>query len=487
MMTVKEGAGSLSCMMNLRIRAGVLGLVCLMVAASPMLAQNALPLATANGIDAAAAEVLKATGVPSASVAVVQDGKVAYVKAYGMARLEPPMPAEPGMQYSIGSISKQFTAAVVLLLVQDGKVKLVDPVGKYLPELTRANEVTVRQVLSMTSGYQDFWPEDYVMTSMMKPSNPQQILDVWGKKPLDFEPGTQWQYSNTNYVIAGRIAEIAGGKPLIEQLQERIFRPLKMTGVFNSDASRLPSNDPTGYYQHALGPLRPAPQEGTGWMFAAGELAMPASDLALWNISLMDRTLLSPASYDEMFTEVKLKDGKGTGYGLGVEVGTRNGHRYIEHSGEVSGFVSENIVFPDDKAAVTVLTNEDASSAAGALGRKITPLVLGGAIGAASAETVAAEKRALDIFTGLQDGKLDRTQLTEFCDAYFTAEAVQDFAASLKSLGVPTSFKQVAEEKRGGMTFRVFNVSFPNRQVRVTEYEEPDGKLEQYLVIPSGS
>jgi CubicO group peptidase (beta-lactamase class C family) len=454
----------------------------------PMVAQNAVSAATAQGIDAAAAEVLKTTGVPSASVAVVQGGKVAYVKAYGMARLEPPMPAEPGMQYSIGSISKQFTAAVVLLLAQDGKLKLDDPVGKYLPGLTRANEVTIRQVLSMTSGYQDFWPEDYVMTSMMKPANPQEILDVWAKKPLDFELGTEWQYSNTNYVVAGRIAEIVGGKPLIEQLQERIFRPLKMTGVFNSDASLLPANDPTGYYQHALGPLRPAPQEGQGWMFAAGELAMPASDLALWNISMMNRTLLSPASYSEMFTEVKLKDGKGSGYGLGVDLGTRNGHRYIEHSGEVSGFVSENIVFPDDKVAVTVLTNEDASSAASALGRKIAPLVLGGATaGDTSAETAAAEKRARDIFTGLQDGKLDRSQLTPFCDAYFTAEAVGDFAASLKPLGVPTSFKQTGESKRGGMTFRVFNVSFPTKQVRVTVYEMPDGKLEQYLVIPAGS
>jgi D-alanyl-D-alanine carboxypeptidase len=463
----------------------VLELACVMAAVVPMMAQNILPSATANGIDMAAAEVLTATGVPSASVAVVQGGKIAYVKAYGMARLEPPMPAEPGMQYSIGSISKQFTAALVLMLVQDGKVKLDDPVGKYVPELTRANEVTVRQVLSMTSGYQDYWPEDYVMTSMMKPTTPQQILDVWAKKPLDFEPGTQWQYSNTNYVIAGRIAEITGGKPLIEQLQERIFGPLKMAGVFNSDASRLPANDPTGYYQHALGPLRPAPKEGQGWVFAAGELAMPASDLALWNISMMDRSLLAPASYDEMFTEVKLRDGKGTRYGLGVQVGDRNGHRYIEHSGEVSGFVSENIVFPDDKVAVTVLTNEDASSAAGALGRKITPLALSGATGTASAE--AAEKRALDIFTGLQDGKLDRKQLTALCDAYFTPEAVRDFATSLKPLGTPTSFKQVGEEKRGGMTFRVFSVNFPDKQVRVTVYEEPDGKLEQYLVIPSGS
>jgi CubicO group peptidase (beta-lactamase class C family) len=306
---------------------------------------------------------------------------------------------------------------------------------------------------------------------------------------LDFEPGTEWQYSNTNYVIAGRIAEIAGGKPLFEQLQERVFRPLKMTGVFNSDASRLPANDPTGYYQHALGPLRPAPKEGQGWVFAAGELAMPASDLAVWNISMMNRSLLAPASYDEMFTEVKLKDGKGTGYGLGVQVGDRNGHRYIEHSGEVSGFVSENIVFPDDKASVTVLTNEDASSAAGALGRRIAPLVLGGAsaAGASNAEAAAAEKRALDIFTRLQDGKLDRSQLTPFCDAYFTAEAIDDFAASLKPLGAPTSFRQVGESKRGGMTFRVFNVAFPGKQVRVTVYEMPDGKLEQYLVIPTGS
>jgi hypothetical protein len=224
-------------------------------------------------------------------------------------------------------------------------------------------------------------------------------------------------------------------------------------------------------------------------MFAAGELAMPASDLALWNISMMNRMLLAPGSYDVMFTEVKLKDGKGTGYGLGVQVGDRNGHRVIEHGGEVSGFVSENIVFPDDKVAVTVLTNEDASSAAGALGRKIAPLVLGGgsAMGGASAEAAMAEKRALDIFTELQEGKLDRSQLTALCDGYFTQEAVEDFTSSLKPLGTPTSFKQVSEGKRGGMTFRVFNVAFPGRQLRVTVYEMPDGKLEQYLVMPAGN
>jgi len=448
---------------------------------------NTLDAATAARVDDAVQKVIADTGIPSASVALVQHGGIVYLHAYGQARLEPPMPATTEMQYSIGSVSKQFTAALILMLIEDGKMTLDDPVAKYLPHLTRANEVTVRQVLSMTSGYQDFWPEDYVMTSMMQPATPQHILDVWAKKPLDFEPGTKWQYSNTNYVIAGRIAEIAGGKPLIDQLQERIFRPLKMNEVFNSDASRLPATDPTGYYQHALGPLRPAPQEGAGWMFAAGELAMPASDLALWNVSLMNRALLAPTSYDEMFREVKLKDGSGTHYGLGVQVNDRAGHRVISHSGEVSGFVSQNSVYPDDKVAVTVLTNEDASGAAGALARKILQQMLGlGKTNPADA-TAVAEKRALAVFTGLQDGKLDRSQLTEFCNAYFTDEAVTDFSSSLKPLGVPSSFKQLNEELRGGMTFRIFEASFPDRKLRVTVYEEPDGKLEQYLVNASGS
>jgi CubicO group peptidase (beta-lactamase class C family) len=449
---------------------------------------NALDDATAARVDHAVEKVIADTGIPSASVALVEHGQIVYLQAYGKARLEPPMAASTEMQYSIGSVSKQFTAALILMLVEDGKMTLDDPVGKYLPHLTRANEVTVREVLSMTAGYQDFWPEDYVMTTMMAPTTAQHILDVWGGKPLDFDPGTQWQYSNTNYVIAGRIAEIVGGKPLVEQLRARIFDPLQMTGVRDQDASHLPPSDPTGYFQHALGPLRPAPLEGTGWMFAAGELAMSPHDLALWNISMMNRSLLKPASYDAMFTDVKLKSGKPTGYGLGVQVSERDGQRIISHSGEVSGFVSQNTIYPDNKAAVTVLTNIDASSAAATIARALGPIVLAaGANGSPTEGAQAAESRALKIFTGLQNGQLDRSQFTELCNNYFTAEAVQDFASSLKSLGAPQSFRQVAEEPRGGMVFRAFRAEFPNRRLTVTTYEEPDGKLEQYLVLPAAN
>jgi CubicO group peptidase (beta-lactamase class C family) len=448
---------------------------------------NTLDAATVARVDEAVAKVIADTGIPSASVALVQHGDIVYLHAYGKARLEPPLPATTEMQYSIGSVSKQFTAALILMLVEDRKMTLDDPVGKYLPHLTRANEVTVRELLSMTAGYQDFWPEDYVMTTMMVPTTAQHILDVWGAKPLDFDPGTQWQYSNTNYVIAGRIAEIVGGKPLVEQLHARIFEPLHMTGVRDQDASHLPPSDPTGYYQHALGPLRPAPLEGTGWMFAAGELAMSPHDLALWNISMMNRTLMKPESYDAMFTNVLLQNGKPTGYGLGVQVSERDGQRVISHSGEVSGFVSQNTIYPQSKVAITVLTNIDASRAAGTIARALAPIVLTASPSSANATQAAAEARALKIFTGLQNGELDRAQLTDLCNNYFTGEAVQDFATSLKPLGAPQKFSQVAEEPRGGMIFRAFRVEFPNRQLTVTTYEEPDGKLEQYLVLPAGS
>ncbi len=438
-------------------------------------------------IDSIAHDVLATTGVPSASISIVKGGNIVYNKAFGMARIEPPTPATPQMRYSIGSVSKQFTAAAILLLEQDGKLKVDDPVSRYLPELTRANDVTIRMLLSHTSGYQDFWAEDYVMPPMLKPATPQYILDTWAKKPLDFDPGTKWQYSNTNYVVAGRIVELVSGEPLFRFLQERIFTPLQMRSVYNSDLARLGDTDAQGYLRYALGPPRPAPKEGAGWMFAAGELAMPAGDLALWNISMMNRSLLSPESYKEMFASVKLKDGTDTHYGLGVFIEVRNGHIVLEHSGEVSGFVSENAVYPDDHAAITVLTNEDASEAAAGIARQIAPLVLGTPASASVHQADLPLAQAKTIFTDLQEGKLDRSLFTSNCNAYFSEQAIGDFASSLKPLGLPTSFVQAAEELRGGMAFQVFRVGFsdPNKKLVVTTYTMPDGKLEQYLVLPS--
>ncbi len=456
----------------------------------PVLAQQAgqklvvdqLPPALAQKVDQVARHVLEQTGVPSASVAIVRDGKIEYTKGYGMARLEPPTPAEPGMRYSIGSISKQFTAAAILMLQQEGKLSISDPVGKYVPGLTDGDQVTIREILSHTSGYQDYWPEDYVMPPMMKPTTAQHILDVWGKKPLDFAPGTKWQYSNTNYVIAGQIVEKVSGEPLMQFLEDHIFHPLMMKQVWDSDLKELGHTDAQGYVRYALGPPRPAPKEGAGWMFAAGELAMPAYDLAQWDISMMDESLLEKKSYAEMEAPVMLKDGVSSHYGLGLFVQSLDGHKELEHTGEVSGFVSENMVFPKDKVAVVVLTNQIASEAATMIGREVAPLLLG----VEKTTPAAAEAQALQLFESFQKGQIDRSLFTPWCNAYFSQQALGDFESSLGPLGKPESVKMLEREGRGGMVFRAFRVTFPHssRQLIITTYTEPDGKLEQYLVIP---
>jgi CubicO group peptidase (beta-lactamase class C family) len=448
-----------------------------LAAAAPARSQD-LAADVRGKIDRGVAEVLAATGAPSASIAVVQDGRVVYTHAYGHARLDPPKAASPEMRYSIGSISKQFTSTSILLLAEQGKLSLDDAVGKYVNGLTRGGEVTIRQILSMTSGYQDYWPQDYVMPDMLQPTTPQQIVAGWASKPLDFEPGTKWQYSNTNYVIAGMIVEKLAGKPLVEFLAERVFRPLKMLSVANIDEAPLGPEDAARYLRYATGPPRPAPKEGKGWLTAAGELAMTASDLAAWDISIIDQTVLKPASYRLMQTDTLLKSGVATGYGLGVNVGTSQGRRMISHGGEVSGFTASNQVFPDERAAIIVFANMDATAAPGQIASRIAAAVFG----AVDREAELATEQAKKIFDGLQHGRIDRSLFSSNANAYFTEQALADFAASLGPLGAPESFVGNPKSLRGGMIGRTFRIRAGGRNLSLTTFTLPDGKLEQFQI-----
>ena len=364
----------------------------------------------------------------------------------------------------------------MLLLAEQGKLSLDDPVSRFVPNLTRGNEVTIRELLSHTSGYQDYWPQDYVPPFMLQPITADKILDQWARKPLDFDPATEWQYSNTNFVIAGLVVEKASGVPLLQFLSEHIFAPLGMKSVMNIDQNRLTETDATGYLRYAIGPPRLAPKEGKGWLFAAGELAMPAEDLAKWDISMINQTVLRPASYAQMEREVVLKNGLGTRYGLGVDVRQEFGQRAIEHGGEVSGFTAHNIVFPEARMAVVVLVNEDSVEASGDIARNIAALLF------READAGKQEDQSREIFAALQQGKINRGLFTDNCDSYFTEQALKDFASSLGPLGSPTEFTQASKQDRGGMTFRLFEVRFPQKTVEVWERIMPDGKIEQYQV-----
>ena len=439
-----------------------------------------LPQAMVDRIDAIANKALADTGAPSASVAVVKDGKIAYVKAYGSARLEPATAASPEMRYSIGSVSKQFLAGALLELVQEGKLSLDDRVGRYLPSLTRASDITLRQLLSHTSGYQDYYPLDYVAPFMLEPVTAEGILDRWAKKPLDFDPGSEWQYSNTNYVVAGRILEKVAGIPLMAFLESRIFRPLGMQSPIDLDVHPLTSSDAAGYTRFGLGPPRAAPPEAQGWLYAAGELAMTARDLAVWDQSLIEGKLLKATALQEMMKPARLKNGAPLNYALGVGISNASGHPRLEHGGAVSGFVSANAVWLDEGIAAVALTNLDGSDAARAIVNQIGAWLLAEKLDPRAAQPL---EQARQVFSDLQQGRIDRSLLTSDADSYFTSQVLADAAASLKPLGTPQRFEQTSFGLRGGMTYRDFRLGFASaKSLHLSTFSTPDGKLAQYLI-----
>jgi D-alanyl-D-alanine carboxypeptidase len=441
---------------------------------SSIFAQTALSLA--QGLDSDVAAMRSAFGVPSVSVAVIKDGDVVYTKAFGDSDLNKQIAAGTQTRYAVGSISKQFTAAALLLEQEKGKVSLDDKVGKYLPSLTRANEVTIRELLSHTSGYEDYAAQDYLIPSWTKPTTPQAILDGWAKKPLNFDPGTKWQYSNTNYVIAADILEKVSGQELLTYLREHFFAPLGMASA--GDCSVKSDDDASAYTRYALGPARLVGREGPGWYFGAAELCMTVADLAKWDQAFLSKKILAPKSYDEFTREVKLKNGKETGYALGLAVGEFHRTRRVSHSGEVSGFLAANSVFPDKQVAAVVLTNEDGVNLVGPLAQEISALLV-------DPEQAASEKqdRAVsEILHSLQQGTIDRTLLTENANSYFSDIALSDYRSSLAPLGKLQILSLQSKQLRGGMTHLSYRAHFEKNTVLLNIYVMPDGKFEQFLV-----
>ncbi|HEV2568509.1 serine hydrolase domain-containing protein [Sphingomonas sp.] len=426
-------------------------------------------------IDFIAADALKQTGVPSASVAVVTDGKLQFAKAYGQQR-SGTNAASTEAAYPIASVSKQITAAAILLLAEEGKLSLDDPVSRYLPDLADSGRVTVRQLLSHTSGYRDYWPQNYAFSAMFSPIQPQAILDRWAKTPLDFAPGSQWQYSNTGFVAAGQIVEKVSGEPFMRFAQRRIFQPLGMK-VGDADLD-LTARDAQPFTRYALGPVRSAQWVKPGWLYAAGQLATTPSEWAKWSMARIERRLMKPASWEAQEQEVRLTDGKSTRYGLGVFTDEVRGHKRVHHGGAHVGFLSEDRVYPNDKAAVIVFVNADFGDAHTVIADRIEGMILG-----QHPDTAAA--RAL--FDQLRQGRPDRSRYTANFNTYLTSQVIADHRASLTPLGEPQSFIRLRPARlRGGFTSEVFEVRYPKRKLTISMRAEPNGgKVEEFLIYPA--
>ncbi len=440
----------------------------------PRASAASLDAADAARVDEAALEWLKSTGAPSVSLAIVQRGALAYAKAYGLAHEVPGVPATAASRYAIDSVSKQFTAAAILLLAQQDKLSLDDPLAKWFARLGEASRVTLRQLLTHTSGIRDYWPQDFVTPPMVHPTTPQAIIEEWAARPLDFVPGTDWQYSNTGYVLAGEVVERVSGEPLFEFLQRRIFTPLAMMHVadYASPSAGSAPEDAAGYTRFGLGPVIQAPKEGAGWLFGAANLAMRPDELALWDISLIDRSLLNANSYAAQRSPVVLADGTRRPYGLGLHIEDTHGRFSIGHSGSGSGFLADNRVWPNERTAIVILTNNDWASPADLLAR-IAFLVL---------PPTPEEARARALFAGFQSGTVDRSLFTATGNFYLSDEVLADLHASLGGLGRLRLIELTQEYRRGGMVTRSWKILCDGAHLTAIERGYAGGRLDEFMI-----
>jgi CubicO group peptidase (beta-lactamase class C family) len=436
--------------------------------------------AWAGKVDAAVQHCLAHDEAPSASVAIVLDGRVAYVKSYGQAHLAPALPATVATRYQLASLSKTFTAQALLCLEQDGKLSLNDPVGRWLPGLTGADQVKLRQLLNHTAGYPDHYPQSYPAGPRARPVTPDQLLAEWGHHPLLFAPGSQWRYSNLNYVVAGRIAEKAAEEPLFQFMQRRIFAPLGMGNTVDlDDPKSAAASDAIGYERPALAMLQHAPAEGRGWSFAAGQVVSTAGDVARWDAAFLEKKLLAPAQSEEEVTPPKLPSGALAPYALGLFVSKLGGRTAYSNVGQGLGFLAINRLYPDERAAVVVLTNTSASPAFRHIADAVEYIVV---------PASPADAAARVVFLSLQRGEPERARLSADFNAYLDADRVKAYAQSLGPLGEPQSFILRDETVADGLVTRTYEIIAGDRRLSASVLVLPNGQIEQFIVkVATGS
>ena len=350
--------------------------------------------AVAARVDWLVADFQRSTGVPGVSVAVVRAGRDTLVdKGYGVADLENDVPATARTVYRIGSVTKQFTAAAVLQLAEQGRLSLDASLGALLPQVPAAwRAVTVRQLLNHTSGIRDYteigprWVRRY-----REDMPPDSIVALVRDDTLDFAPGSKWAYSNTGYVLLGMVIEKASGASYAAYLREHFFQPLGLTQTYYCDVAPVIKHRAQGY-ERQPGGLVNAGYLSMTQPFAAGALCSTVGDLAAWNRALATGRVVGAASWARMTTP----EGAAARahYGYGIESDTLAGHREIAHTGGINGFLSANSYFPDDSLSVTVLTNSG-SSPPNRLLDKIARVALGVPLPAApKVVALSADERA---------------------------------------------------------------------------------------------
>lgn len=460
----------------------------------------------AGSVDPAAvrstvAGLLKARGLVGLSAAVVENGATALAEGFGVRSQATGEPVAADTMFAIGSITKQFTAACVLLLAEDGKLAVTDKVAKWYPALTRAADITLLDLMNHVSGYADYYPLDFVDRPMAAATPSDEVIRRFATRPLDFEPGARYSYSNTGYLILGRVVEKVSGQPFGAFLDRRVLKPLGMAHtVFEPDP--LGPGCARGHMSFWLGAPEIVPLEGPGWVAAAGALFSTPSDLAVWDLALVDGKVLRPESFELMTSPRRLNDGTLSNYGCGLAMGSRGGVAFLSHTGAVNGFHALNIVVPSTRSAAVLFSNLSSYSDTNAVFAELTALVLPKPVPAPAAAPAAAAKdkrvppapaasgipaiagpvaadAARGFFKELQRGRVDRTRLGEEFSFFLKDAVVPAAAARMKAFGEPLEAVVESIGERGGMEVSTTRLGFASGALKVLMYRTPDGKIQQ--------
>lgn len=402
---------------------------------------------------------------PGAAILIAQDGNTIYKEAFGLANLKKNRPLETDMIFQIGSMTKQFTSAAILQLIEQNKLSLDDKIQKYVEYFPQKEyEITIEHLLSQTSGIPEFFDVDENEFYLLSQEHtPKQLVEYYADMPLLFEPGTKFKYSNSNYPLLGVVIEEVSGLTLKEYFDKNIFEPLGMKSTslwYTKDFNK--KQIPNGY-RTKDGKLVLSPKIVGSTVYAAGGIVSTVDDLLIWNRALKNRTLLSDSIISLLFTEKTTMDGKGTNYGFGFFISELQGRKTIQHGGDLYGFTSSGLYLPGEDLFVCILANKSRERT-GQVADYLASLVIGAPIDVLGKSALAYEEKKKYLGTYQMKGdeaktieiKLDEDlMILSFPDAPGTeVEIVSVEGATFKSVkaNIEITFTQDANGDIVGFT-----------------------------------
>lgn len=438
-------------------------------------------------IAASVAARLSANHAPAVSAALMQEGTVTFVRAFGEKNVAGKIPADEHTRFEIGSITKQFTAAAILQLKEQGKLSLSDPLGKYVPQYATGKNVTIEQLLWQVSGIPNYTEANHFLSiAATHPASLDAVLALIKGKPLQFKPGTKWAYSNTNYYLLGRVVEAASGMPWETYVRTHIFEPAGMTESTFANQEQSVTDMATGY-EFKKGRYVAAPALG-GWAYAAGAIMSTSGDMLKWDSALFGGKILSANDLKLMTQPGYLPSGKSTGYGFGWFVDQHDGTTRIWHSGGTFGFAAENEVYPKLNQAVVALENSSAASpelVTAGIFAAVNPALVKAETASAAGEDAAITARAKATWAMFISGNVDRSQLDDRMNKAMTPQVLSAAADQFKPLGAPQSWVYRGKKLVDGYMTYEYLVTFGSGvKLNVTMSLNRDGKISGYFAAP---